>query len=49
MFYLIFDSPEMYFAMCSVINTCAKVENVDHLYVETINFKLLEEDLKHRL
>ena len=49
MFYLFFDSPEMYFAMCSVIHTCAKVGNVDHLYVETINFKLLEEDLKHRM
>jgi len=38
----------MYFAMCSVIHTCEKVENVDYLYVETINFKLLDEDLKYR-
>ena len=48
-FYIIFDTPEMYFAMCSVLRTCEKLENVDHLYVGTINFKLLEEDLKFKV
>jgi hypothetical protein len=35
--------------MCSVLHTCEKLENVDHLYVETINFILLEEDLKYKV